>query len=189
MYIYIIFLIIFLSGFLLILFLVIKRITINEDINKLIIINLTVSRDSHLLEEIIDLRRGEVVTKGGEGLAELSLMNLAGTVLVAGLEAVDHIVMELVGGGEGGVLAADGLEVVKGDELVLDLFHDGLCLLAVGCLAKSAEEVRDLFTDDLSIAISVKNGEDVFDKFDSYGHFLLIIYGLFYKEILVWMLN
>ena len=91
-------------------------------------------------------------------------MDLPGAVLIARLEAVHHVVTELVGGGEGGVLLADGLEVVECDELSLDLLHDGLGLLAVGCLSEGTQEVGDLLTNNLPITIGVENGEDIFHK-------------------------
>jgi hypothetical protein len=81
----------------------------NEQIYELIVVDLSVSIDLNVLDELINLVRLELLAEVAENLTKFSLQDGSATVLVEGFEGLAHVALLI-----DGLLELTGLEDIEG---------------------------------------------------------------------------
>ena len=128
---------------------------LDEHLHELVVVNHAVAADGDVLQQGVDLVRGEGVTKGRQGLAELSLVDLASAVLVARTEAVQHVLLQLLGRADVAVRPVQVLELVQRHK-VLAPVQDLLHLLLCRGLADRTENLRHNILGHLAVTVCKK---------------------------------
>ena len=133
-------------------FLVIDRVGLDEHLHELVVVDHAVAADGDILQQGVNLVRGEGVAEGCQGLAELSLVDLASAVLVARTEAVQHVLLQLLGRADVAVRAVQVLELVQRHK-VLAAVQNLLHLLLCRRLADSTKNVGHNILGHLAVTV------------------------------------
>ena len=125
---------------------------LDEHLHELVVVDHTVAADGDVLQQGVDLVGREGVAKGRQGLAKLSLVDLAGAVLVARTEAVQHVLLQLLGRADVAVRAVQVLELVQSHSVLAplkNLLHLRLCRR----LADRTQDVRHNILGNLAVTV------------------------------------